>query len=177
MDPQHISDRTVVGLFARRVASSPTAAALRHHDGSGWRTLSYADFQERVLRVAARLVEQNIEAGDRVAILSHNSLEWQVCDLAIQFAGAVTVPVYPTLPDRDAVRILDHSGSRLVFVSDERDADRVAPFRAVRMDSEVGGWMSTEASGDRTAQVERRAEAIQPDDLCTIVYTSGTTGL
>lgn len=158
------------------MASSPSAPALRHHDGREWKTLTWADLQERVLRVASRLVEESIDPGDRVAILSHNSVEWRICDLAIQFAGGVTVPVYPTLPDRDANRILDHSGSRLVFVSSEQDAARVAPTRAVRMDAEMAGWTSTGPTGEQLAQVERRAEAVQPDDLCTIVYTSGTTG-
>jgi long-subunit acyl-CoA synthetase (AMP-forming) len=144
MNPQRIAERTLVGIFARRVAETPAGLAVRYHDGQGWRAMTWGEMRDQVLRLAARLLDEGVEPGDRVAILSPNRVEWQVCDLAIQVAGAVTVPVYPTLPTRTAAQILEHSGAGLVFVSGERDAARVAPRRPVRMDRELAGWIAAE---------------------------------
>ena len=69
---------------------------------------------------------------DRVAILSDSRPEWVVSDLAILTAGAVTVPVYPTLPANQVGYILAHSGARVVAVADEEQAAKV---RAARKDA------------------------------------------
>jgi long-chain acyl-CoA synthetase len=176
MDPQRIAERTLVGIFARRAAEAPAGLAVRYHDGQGWKAMTWGEMRDQVLRVAARLLDEGVEPGDRVAILSPNRVEWQVCDLAIQVAGAVTVPVYPNVPARQAAQILDHSGARLVFVGGERDAARVAPRRSVRMDTELAGWIAAAPREETTARVELRSEFVRPEDLSTIVYTSGTTG-
>ncbi len=69
---------------------------------------------------------------DRVAILSDSRPEWVVTDLAILTAGAVTVPVYATLPANQVGYILAHSGARVVVVADE---DQAAKVRAARKDA------------------------------------------
>jgi long-chain acyl-CoA synthetase len=132
--------------------------------------------RERSLRVAVHLLEEGVAPGDRVGILAENRLEWLVCDLAIQMLGAAAVPIYPSSSTHTVREILDHSGARLVFVASEADQARVAPLRSVRMDGEASGWMTETPATEALALIQARAEAVRPDDLCTIVYTSGTTG-
>jgi long-chain acyl-CoA synthetase len=176
VDAERISDGTTIGMFARQAANLEQRIYARYHDGREWRTVSWGQMRERALRVAVHLLDEGIEPGDRIAILSENRLEWLVCDLAIQMAGGVTVPIYPTAPTRMVQHVLDHSGSRLVFVAGQDDQARLAPRRTLRMDAEVAGWMAEDSAAEALAWVQARSEAVRPDDLCTIVYTSGTTG-
>ena len=61
-------------------------------------TLTYKEVAEQVKQVSLGLRALGVERGDRVALLSENRPEWVIADLAAQAAGAVTVPIYPTLP-------------------------------------------------------------------------------
>jgi long-chain acyl-CoA synthetase len=176
VDAERISDRTTIGMFARQAASLEQRTYVRYHDGDDWRPVSWSQMREWAQRVAVHLLDAGVEPGDRSAILAENRLEWLVCDLAIQMVGGVTVPIYPTVPTRTVQHVLDHSGSRMVFVASEEDQARLAPHRAIRMDTEVSEWMAEATAAEALAWVQARAEAVRPDDLCTIVYTSGTTG-
>jgi long-chain acyl-CoA synthetase len=176
VDAERISDRTTIGMFARQAAGLEQRTYVRHHDGGDWRAVSWSQMREWAQRVAVHLLDAGVEPGDRSAILAENRLEWLVCDLAIQMVGGVTVPIYPTVPTRTVQHILDHSGSRMVFVANDEDRARLAPHRAIRMDTEVSEWMAEDQAAEALAWVQARAEAVRPDDLCTIVYTSGTTG-
>ena len=88
MNPESVSDRTTVGVFLRQVARLGDRTLVRHHDGEGWRAVSWEGMRDLALRVAARLVSEGVNAGDRVVIMSGNRLEWLYCDMAIQAAGA-----------------------------------------------------------------------------------------
>jgi long-chain acyl-CoA synthetase len=176
MDPERLGERTTVGLFFRRAARYRDRTVVRHHDGTAWRSVSWERMAELALRVAAQLVEQGVAAGDRVVIMADNCLEWLYCDLGIQAAGAVSVPIYPSTPAAMAQVIADDAGARLAFVADAL-AGRLRLDRVVTMGADLPAWVAGEASPDRLAEVEARAAAITPDDLVTLVYTSGTTGI
>jgi long-chain acyl-CoA synthetase len=127
-----------------------------------------------------------------VAILSENRLEWSISDFAIQFAGGVTVPIYPTLITPQVEYILKDADVRAVFVSTKIQAAKVAALRAnlpllehvIAFDDDAAG------SGARSFRelVERgraltstktaadMAGEVSPTDWASIVYTSGTTG-
>jgi long-chain acyl-CoA synthetase len=136
--------------------------------------------------------------GDRVGIVSDSRPEWTITDLAVLTAGAVTVPVYATLPANQVGYILAHAGVRLVVVADEEQAAKVRAERhrlpdlqtVVVIDREAGVdgdetlWTDVVEAGHRRLMTEdglgrrykERAQAIEPDALATIIYTSGTTG-
>ncbi len=175
MEPERLDDRTTVGLFFRQAARLGDRTLVRHHDGAGWRGLSWSRFRDLTLRVAARLVREGVAPGDRVVIMSENRVEWLYCDLAIQAAGAVTVPIYPSTPAKMAQAIAEDAGARLALVSDEL-ADRLHLDRVARFDADLPGWVEAEPDPELLVEVESRAAALRPDDLATLVYTSGTTG-
>jgi long-chain acyl-CoA synthetase len=176
VDPQSLDERTTIGLFYRQAARLGDRTVVRYHDGEGWRGASWSRMAELALRVAARLVGQGVQAGDRVAVMADNRVEWLYCDLAIQTAGAVTVPIYPSTPARTSQAIAEDAGVRVAFVDDEL-SDRLHVERLVALDADLPAWVAGPADPELLAEAEARAAAVVPDDLATLVYTSGTTGL
>ena len=107
--------------------------------------------------------------------MSENRVEWLYCDLGIQAAACVTVPIYPSTPAGSAQRIAEDAGARLAFVADEL-AESLQLERIVRLGADLPAWVAAEPSRELAAAAEERAAAVRPDDLATLVYTSGTTG-
>lgn len=131
-----------------------------------------------MLAIAGALVEVGVKPGDHVALMGENSLRWIYCDYGIQAAAAVTVPIYwGTVPEMTQV-IAANCEAVLAITSDANMAAKLKTNetlkRIVRIDAEVEGWLAGPPShGDEVAS---RLRAIRPDDVCTVVYTSGTTG-
>jgi len=101
------------------------------NDGQGQR-LSYSSksFVEEMDRVSRGLIAKGLQVGDRVALISHNNrCEWNLLDHGSMQAGAVDVPIYPTMTPKDYVHILNHSEARFCFVS---NADLYAKLDSVR---------------------------------------------
>jgi long-chain acyl-CoA synthetase len=171
------SERTTVGLLLRQARTQGDRVFVRYHDGAAWQGVTWRVFTDQVRNVAARLVREGVGPGDRVALLSENRLEWLVADFAIQAAAATTVPIYPTTPGAVARDIASDSGAVVALVADDEGADRLAPLRAVRFDDgDFGDWLTAAPDPAALAELERRGHALGPEDLATIVYTSGTTG-
>ena len=178
LNTEGIADRTTVGVFfsqASRLASKP----LVHYPvGDAWKVHTWADMKRDAIAVASALIEAGVRQGDRVIIMSENRLEWLFCDFGIQTAGAVTVPIYPaTSPDAIA-KIIKNSGAVIAIASDSELAADLpvggSLRKVVTMDSDVATW--TRRRPAQLAEIATRLSKVKPDDLCTIVYTSGTTG-
>jgi long-chain acyl-CoA synthetase len=166
---------------------------MRVKQGGGWLALSYADLAERVQDFSIGLLELGVSPGDRLAILSENRPEWAIADYACLAARCTDVPIYPTLPARQAEYILRDSGSVAVLVSSAAQLEKVRAVRArlpgvrhvIALDThtpEAGviGWSDVLARGraarPRYPDWQPAALRIGPEDLATIIYTSGTTG-
>jgi long-chain acyl-CoA synthetase len=134
--------------------------------------------QRDVLAVASALIDLGVKAGDHVILLSENRHEWLYCDFGIQAAGAITVPIYANVTHEIAQQIAADSAATVAIVSDENEAEKLpvgGPLRAVElMDKDVAEWVARPAR--HLAEISSRLASLKPDDLCTIVYTSGTTG-
>ncbi|MCB9593570.1 MAG: long-chain fatty acid--CoA ligase [Sandaracinaceae bacterium] len=109
---------TLLTLFARQVAVGARRTALRYRSGGIWRGRSWNDWRSRSRRVAAWLCEHGVGVGDRVAILAETSIEWVEIDLGVLCAGAVSVPIYPTLLPDTIGEILRDSGAKVLVASD-----------------------------------------------------------
>lgn len=179
-NPDAIADRTIVGVFYRQARRYGTRALLHHHEDGGWRTKSWADAQRMVLAEAAALIRAGVQAGEHVLIVSDSCLEWPISDLAIQTVGAITVPVYPTNPPAVVDYIAANSEAVLAIAADEELAKSLRSTgrmkSVVRIDSEVRGWYGTEPTAEEMDSISGRLAAIRPDDVASVVYTSGTTG-
>jgi long-chain acyl-CoA synthetase len=179
---------TIPASFLAATATR-SGTAVRHFADGEWRDVSFAELGERARALAAGLIGMGIEPGDRVAILADTRMEWTVADLAALLAGAVVVPVYQTSSPEEVEYVLAHSGARLLFADGPEQLAKLDDARERLPDLEA--VVAFEGAGDavfsldavRTAgaavtaeEVEARARSVRPDDLCTIVYTSGTTG-
>lgn len=154
--------------------------------------LSYStkEFVDEMDRASLGLISLGLEAGDRVALISHNNrCEWNVMDHGIMQAGGIDVPIYPTMTESDYKYILNHSESKFCFVSNEELFNKVMAvkdecpsLKGVYTFEDVKGadsWKQVlnAGSSDQNEELNKRRDAIKPEELATIIYTSGTTGL
>jgi long-chain acyl-CoA synthetase len=189
--------RTIAEVFRDQVSGLATRPALRHRVGTEWEITSWAEYGQTVDRVGAGLVALGVAPDDRVGILSSNRLEWHMGDLATMFTRAVTVPVYPTSSADQVTYMLDHSEARVCFVEGREQLAKVLELRdalphlerVITFDADgcnlddpfLMCWADVCSLGEERlasapALVDDRVQSIKPDDLATIVYTSGTTG-
>ena len=164
---------------------------------------SSREFFDRVRDLSFGLRVLDVEAEDRVAIISEPRPDWLTTDFAVLANGAVSVPIYPTLPSSQVAYILADSGAKVVVVSDEEQAAKVRSVwselpqlkalivmesreidragegdrHEVSFDNLLDRGHQRLITGDGLArQYKEDALAIKPDQLATIIYTSGTTG-
>ena len=104
--------------------------ALRAKRDGRWADISYRDLADRVQDLSIGLLELGVQPGDRVAILSENRPEWAIADYACLAARCTDVPIYPTLPAKQAEYILRDSGAVVVLVSTAAQLEKVLAVRA-----------------------------------------------
>jgi long-chain acyl-CoA synthetase len=187
---------TVVNMFAERANTEPDRVALRYKRDGEWLGITWQEYAEAVRRAANGLLSIGVERGDCVSVISLNRPEWHEADIAIMSIGAVTVPIYVTNSPPQLAYIAGHSGSKAIFVENAGQLDKVMKTRAelpdirkviifdpdgVKLDDFVMSWEQLLAAGfkygsDNPKAYEEHADAVRPEDLATLVYTSGTTG-
>ncbi len=191
---------TIVDALRSNARRHPDHPAMRHarhdHSAAEWDVLTWADYLLAVRQVAAGLAELGVDPGARVAILSANRVEWHLADLGTLYNGSVSVPIYPTSSPAQLAYILGHAKAEVCFAGSHAQLGKIASVRdelpllkrvvlvdeAWRAgDTFVLGFDDLRALGaDRlgrdATRVDERASAVRPEDLATIVYTSGTTG-
>lgn len=157
----------------------------------------YSQFNDQINKISVFLKERGIVSGDRVAILSENSPNWGIAYFAITTIGSVAVPIMTEFQSADVHHILNHSGSKAVFIS-ARFFDKIEDFKSESLNTfiliddfsiipdEKSDYISGKLNeGKREfAKIMDAAlkfvgvkhENVEEDDLAAIVYTSGTTG-
>ncbi len=146
------------------------------------RELTFREAVGEVRRIAAHLQSLNLPRGTSIGLVGRNSVHWMLADLAIWMAGHVTVPVFPTLRADGVKYVLDHSEAKVLFVGKLDDwagmRDGVDPsihVIALPLAPEVGGVTWDELL-TRTAPLQGQPVR-GADEVATIVYTSGSTGV
>ena len=140
-----------------------------------WRgdSVTFKEVGERVEQIQAMLKDADIQPGDRVAILSSSVPNWGVSYFAITSAGYVVVPIMPDFTSEDIDRIIEHSESKALFVSDKLYS-KVSKSTVEKLNIVVRtknlGVLSQKVTGGNGAVRQPK-----PEDLAAIIYTSGTT--
>jgi long-chain acyl-CoA synthetase len=168
-----------------------------YREGGKWLPVTSREFGQGVARTAHALHAWGVRPRDRVAILSENRPEWPMADMATLLLGAVTVPLYTTLTAEQTAFVLNDSGCRAIFLSSEQQLHKILSVlpqtqieKVVVMDAlEFNGnlapfagkcvimkQITSQGAENLDAEIEAHARSVAPDDLATIVYTSGTTG-
>ncbi len=137
---------------------------------------TYGEFRKKCDEISARLSRYGIGAGDRVAILSQNMPNWTVAMFSLVPFGRVSVPILPDSSENEVTNILNHSGSKAIFIS-RRMLPKLSRECMDKMvlviDIEDFSLIKRD---DSSFTCDGRVRQPQPDDLATIIYTSGTTG-
>ena len=188
---------TLVDLFLDAVDRHGSDAAFRYQVDDEWVDVSYDEAADGAATVAAALRALGLERGDRAALLSPNRVEWALSDYGALLAGVQIVPVYDTLAAAEVEYLLTNSEARLVFVSDADQLEKILEIRGDCPDLErtvvfdpvadvptgVLPWESfldvgrSNLEGSSTGDLRSRAAGeASPDDVATMLYTSGTTG-
>lgn len=168
-----------------RADAAPDHPALAYRDGDRFTTVTTRELWETVRELAAGLVAAGIKPGDRVGLHSGTRIEFTYFDYAIWAAGAATTTIYETSSPEQVRWILSDSGA--VALVSENDAT-MATFEEVEddlhgvvsvfvIDNGAVDALKGLATDESRREVDRRIAAIAHDDLATLVYTSGTTGM
>ncbi|WP_340106352.1 AMP-dependent synthetase/ligase [Rhodohalobacter sp. 8-1] len=201
--PTIVAFETLTDLFQNVVAkyknSDKTAFAYKPTADDPYQTITWREVEADVTSIASYLIDQDIQMGDRVAILSENRYEWAVVDLAIQMVGAINVSLYATLPPKQCAYILEDSEAKLFFVStgiqlkkaiqvfDEcDDLTQVIAFDEPKVQDYIEKdyvklfdtvcAAGSKAEPQHAKELKKRIKRTSPEDVATLIYTSGTTG-
>jgi long-chain acyl-CoA synthetase len=158
------------------------------YDGK-WRNYSTAEVNEIINNASIAFLQSGIQKDDKVALISSNRPEWNFIDNGMMQAGAINVPIYPTISEADYKFIFNDAEIKVAFVEDENLYKKIMAIKAevpslkeVFTFNQVAGapnWSEfmKRSEGGNFADVEAVSKTIQPEELATIIYTSGTTGV
>lgn len=178
------------GLFRERVRRTPTAAAYRHFDKAQacWQDFTWQESARQVAAIQVALGEEDLAAGDRVAILLRNCPQWLFFEQAALGLGLVVVPLYTNDRAENLSYILQDAGVKLLLLEGDDDLRQLSSIAAqlqglVRIVSletcaatkNYPRWV-TLSDWQVFDQVPALPSALDIDALATLVYTSGTTG-
>ncbi len=153
-----------------------------------WNKYSTEKFVAQVNSVSLGLIASGIKKDDKIAIMSPNRPEWNICDFGIMQIGATQVPMYPTLAENDIKFILKDADVKIVFVSELALYEKLNNVRKTDgLDFKIFSFDSIEGvphlkelietgEGAEPVDLQVYRDRILPEDLLTLIYTSGTTG-
>ena len=185
-------DRNLAASLRRQAETIGPRPAIRFKRDGRYQVLTWAQYRDDALACAAALAAHGVEPGDRVGLLAENRVEWLVADVGILTAGAVAVTPHASLSAKQVAFQMRDAGAKWLFVSTAAQLEKVNHASAempdvkgvVVFDAAAGGaasWDEFLARGraelpGRAAELARREAATGPDDMATVMYTSGTTG-
>jgi long-chain acyl-CoA synthetase len=188
---------TLARMFWSRVERSADRPAQMLKSQGTWKTLTWRQAGEIVEEIALGLLAIGRQRGDAVAVLSASRADWVHADMAIFTAGCVTVPIYPTYPPELIAYVMNDSQARTLIVEDAGQLAKaleararmagleqivvIAGYETAEPPEQVMTWQQLRRLGresrDRLrSTLAEHLAAGSPEDVATLVYTSGTTG-
>jgi len=183
--------QTVNSVFEIMSSRGDETVALEKITSSEWKPISSKQMYGRVRAAVALLESWGVKRGDRVALVSENRWEWAVADFAVLAIGAVDVPLYQTLTPEQMGYILKDAGCKAIFLSSKQQYAKLVAAGEISTLEKVSVFDDGDFPGTESfSEVMKNASALEapdaafdalvketkPDELATIVYTSGTTG-
>ncbi len=185
---------TISQLFLNTIKSYPKEDLMLYKKEGKYVSISTDEFSRRVKYFSLGLKDLGLGPGDKLIILSENSPEWVMTDLANLCLGGITVPIYTSLVPEQIKYIIDNSDAKIVLYSDAALGSKVEALKSEL--TKVAYYITLEPQAPEgvltSEKVIRRGEEIyaenpdlfdgmaskvKPDDVASIIYTSGTTGL
>ncbi len=173
--------------YEQKYGNNPNA--YNGKENGQWRSWSFNEFKSKAYQIAAGLIDLGVKPGDRIGLVANNRPEWNIIDFGSQLCGAVLVPIYPTISSEDLKFILEDASVKATFVSTSELYDRASAATA-GISGNVGvfcfaalptqkSWEEVLKRGEQhpyTTEIKHILSQVKPDDLCSLLYTSGTTG-
>ncbi len=157
-----------------------------------WKKYSSKDYLHNAYSIAYGLMALGLKKGDKIATISNNRPEWNFTDMGMAMTGVVQVPIYPTISAEEYDYILGHAEPKLIFLSDKGLYDKISPIAKksksvtdIYTFNEIEGakhWSEVKKLGEENEEkfkeeLVKIKASIDPEELLTILYTSGTTGM
>ena len=192
-----LSEKTMNDVFHNRVHKYGNRLAIEKKMGGVWNSVTWNEYYDRARTVGLGLWSLGVRKGNMVSLLSENRLEWLYADMGSLGIGACIIPVYPTLPSDDIEYIVNNSGTKVIVPENKNQLKKVLEIvdncpsleKIIVMEEEDAVGHPKVMSFKNLMELGRKKHAEDPtlfeklsqevtvDDLATIVYTSGTTGL
>jgi long-chain acyl-CoA synthetase len=187
--------QSVAQLFRQRAGTDAQRTAARRKLGGRWQDVSWAQLAKESEEAAWGLISIGVKKGEMVSIIAGTRVEWTVADLGVALSGAVAVPIYQSNTPEETWFILENAGVVVVFAEDQKQLAKIRQERGrlpkihhvVLLDGEGDGdWVLSleqlkqrgrDHKGRVPGDLEARLQSQKRDDLATILYTSGTTGV
>ncbi len=187
---------TLASMFWHRVETDGDRPAQQWKEGGAWRTRPWREVGEIVRELATGLLALGRRKDEAIGILSASRAEWVQADFAAFSAGCRTIPIYPSYPPDLIQYIVNDAGVKTLFVEDPAQLAKVLEVQGkmegleqiVVMQGHQGESSALVMTWDGLRRLGRdnlerlrgelagRVAAVGPEDIATIVYTSGTTG-
>ena len=137
---------------------------------------TYQSFKGKCDSLSKKLTQYGIGAGDKVAILSQSMPNWSVAFFSIVPFGRIAIPILPDSSENEVTNILEHSESKVIFVSQKLSGKLSQACRdKMTLVIEIDTFEVLSADESKFT-CDGRTMVPTPDDIATIIYTSGTTG-
>lgn len=158
---------------------------------------TYQQIRDKVERFAAGLIELGMQPNDRLGQIANNRPEWVITDLGTMHAGCIHAPLYPTLATEAIEYILKDCGARVAVCATSKHLESVIASEAelpslehiicmfepgeTKSGRKVWSWdtflkLGADNFEKHKAEIESRISNLKATDVCSLVYTSGTTG-
>ena len=173
----------------------PLPDMLAAKENGVWRKYSSREVSDKVDQISASLLKMGFSRGDgstegrdKIGIISQNCPEWMMADMAIQQIGAVSVPVYPNITNKELQFILKDANVKMIFVGNDALREKITEIKEelpalkeIYSFKNVPGTpqfqeLMQEIFPEQRSLVENNREQVKETDIATILYTSGTTG-
>lgn len=184
-----------VSLFRENIQKYPKKEALMRKTDASWQPISWEKLGTITTQLSKALLQQGVAPQQTVGILSQNTPQWTLTDLACLQIRAVTVPIYTSNTAEQALYVMNHAEIKFLFVGDEKQylkalevADQCPSLQKIILfDDHIQlkkqkysiHWTDFLALGNNNAldeELQQRIDSRDLSDLFTVIYTSGTTG-
>jgi len=184
-----------VSLFRENIQKYPKKEALMRKIDAHWQPISWEKLGTITTQLSKALLQQGVAPQQTVGILSQNTPQWTLTDLACLQIRAVTVPIYTSNTAEQALYVMNHAEIKFLFVGDEKQylkalevADQCPSLQKIILfDDHIQlkeqkysiHWTDFLAFGNNDAldeELQQRIDSRDLSDLFTVIYTSGTTG-
>ena len=186
-------EKSIYELFKNVCEKNKDKIAYRYKEGPDWKPVTWGEHQETCKNISKSLMALGVGKDDKVNVLSWTRLEWIQLDMATVSIGSVIVGIYHSNLADDCAFIINHSDAVVLIVENQDQLDKIIKVRKnlpnlkhiVIIDGEPSGaedvmtWKEFLSRGKNISDDDflARTKDIQPKDVASLVYTSGTTGV